>query len=119
MTDIAALPSIAQMPTDLLGDMPTGSGAGRIEQTGQQFEALFLSLLLKEMRQTLESDGLFPGDPGDIQGGLFDLYLGKHMAESGGVGLADSLNRILKTAQPANATDINTIERAFGTALTS
>src|SRR5437762_5324625 len=74
-----------------------------IEETGKQFESLFLSLLLKEMRQTLEPDGLFAGDTGDIQGGLFDFYLGKHLADSGGMGLADTLIRQLTPVPAANA----------------
>ena len=74
--------------------------AGRIEQTGQRFESLFLSMLLKEMRQSLGEEGLFAGDTNDVHGGLFDLYLGKHLAESGGVGLADAISRMI---QPAKA----------------
>lgn len=56
---------------------------------------MFLSLLLKEMRQSLEPDGLFAGDAGDVQGGLFDLYLSKHLADAGGVGLAAAVERQL------------------------
>ena len=50
----------------------------RFNETANEFEATFLSMLLKEMRQTLDPDGgLFPGDSGDVQGGLFDrLHLG-------------------------------------------
>jgi len=33
------------------------------------------------MRQTLEPDTMFPGDHGDILGGLFDLFLGQHLAD--------------------------------------
>jgi peptidoglycan hydrolase FlgJ len=55
------------------------------------------------MRQTLDPDsGLFPGDTGDVQGGLFDLYLGKHLADIGGVGMAAALERNLRnTYAPA------------------
>ncbi|MCU0704062.1 MAG: rod-binding protein [Fimbriiglobus sp.] len=68
----------------------------------KELEATFLTMLLKEMRQTLEPDGgLFPGDTGDVQGGLFDLYLGQHLAAAGGFGLAAALDRQLRT--PSNA----------------
>jgi flagellar protein FlgJ len=75
-------------------------------------EATFLSMLLKEMRQTLDSEdggGLFPGDSGDVQGGLFDLYMSKHLADAGGVGMAAALLRQMqangtpKTAQTTDA----------------
>ena len=71
----------------------------RIAETAKDFEATFLSLLLKEMRQTLDTEGgggLFAGDTGDVQGGLFDLYLGKHLADAGGVGFAPAIERQLR-----------------------
>jgi len=71
----------------------------RIAATAKDFEATFLSLLLKEMRQTLDTEGgggLFAGDTGDVQGGLFDLYLGKHLADAGRVGFAPAIERQLR-----------------------
>jgi flagellar protein FlgJ len=76
-----------------------GAAEARLKNTAKEMEATFLSMLLKEMRQTLEPDGgLFPGDSGDVQGGLFDLYLGRHLADSGGVGLATALVRQMQAA---------------------
>lgn len=77
----------------------------RLAETAKELEATFLSLLLKEMRQTLDEDGggLFPGDTGDVQGGLFDLYLGKHLADAGGVGMAAALGRDLRNTTYAPA----------------
>lgn len=77
--------------------------ARRVADTARELEATFLSLLLKEMRQTFEPDGgLFPGDTGDVQGGLFDLYLGKHLADRGGFGMAAALDRQLRTPHAAD-----------------
>jgi Rod binding domain-containing protein len=85
-------------PVDLLGS--TGElSAGRERSTAdavQQFEAVFVSLVLKQMRQSLSGEGLIPGDSGDIVGGLFDQYLGQHISDSGGFGLAESLLRSLE-----------------------
>ena len=71
----------------------------------RQFESVFLSQLLKNMRQTLDSDsgGLFANDPGDVQGGLFDMMMGRHLADAGGIGLANVLMRELKA--PATGQD--------------
>lgn len=63
---------------------------------GRQFEALFLSQLLKEMRQTLEPDGLFGKDGGDVLGGLFDLQMGQQLARAGGLGLGAVIRRQLE-----------------------
>lgn len=83
----------ATTPVVKTGPMVKGAEATRVAEMAKEFEATLLSLLLKEMRQTLEPEGLFPGDQGDVQGGLFDLYMGRHLAESGGVGLASALVR--------------------------
>lgn len=71
--------------------------------TAREFEATFLSLLLKEMRHTLDPDGggLFAGDTGDVQGGLFDLFLSKHLADAGGIGLAPAIERQLRNTTNA------------------
>jgi flagellar protein FlgJ len=75
-------------------------------------------MLLKEMRQTLEpEDGLFPGDSGDVQGGLFDMYLSRHLADAGGIGFAASLVRQMQstaeqpTAKPNDALAPSTLPR--------
>jgi Rod binding domain-containing protein len=61
-------------------------------ELAQEFESLFVSMLVKELRQTSSSDGgLFPGDPSDTFGGMFDMYMGQHLARSGGIGLAESI----------------------------
>lgn len=61
------------------------------------FESLFLSQLMKEMRQTLEPGGLFGQDEGDVYGGMFDLYMSQHLAQAGGFGLAAVLKQQLTT----------------------
>ena len=81
--------------------LDSNSDARRV---ARDLEANFLSMLLKEMRQTLEPDGgLFPGDTGDVQGGLFDLFMGQHLAAAGGFGMAAALDRHLRT--PSYAAD--------------
>ena len=83
-------------PVDMLASEGELSALGRGKSMGgvaQQFEAVFASLLLKEMRQSMSGDGLIPGDNGDIVGGLFDQFLGQHISEKGGLGLAASLEK--------------------------
>ncbi len=83
----------------------------RVKDMATEMEATFLSMLLKEMRQTLDPDeggGLFPGDSGDVQGGLFDLYLSRHLADAGGVGMATALVRQMQAGtapKTVNSTD--------------
>lgn len=63
-----------------------------------QFESLFYSMLLKEMRNTISMDGeggLFPGENSDTLGGMFDLYLGQHLADSHRLGIGDAIKSYL------------------------
>lgn len=79
---------------------PTFDSNSDTRRTARELEATFLSMLLKEMRQTLDSEdggGFFPGDTGDVQGGLFDLFMSQHLAAAGGFGLADAIARNLRT----------------------
>ncbi len=73
-------------------------GKGSVEQAARGFESMFVSMMLKEMRQTLDEDGLFGGNTGDVYGGLFDLYLGQHLADAGGLGIAAMVRRQMESA---------------------
>ncbi|MEX2643000.1 MAG: rod-binding protein [Acetobacterales bacterium] len=64
------------------------------------FEAMFLSQMLGHMFAGIETDGLFGGGQAEktFRGLLVEEY-GKIMASSGGVGLADSLQKELLMTQ--------------------
>jgi len=90
------------------GSTVRAKGDAKFDEMAKEFEATFVSMLLKEMRQTLDQDGggLFPGDSGDVQGGLFDMFLGRHLADAGGIGLAAALTRQMRaTATPETHPD--------------
>lgn len=70
---------------------PSTASPGGEAKVMKEFESVMLSMVLKQMRQAGSEDGLFPGDKSDTLGGMFDTYLGEHLAESGGLGLIDSL----------------------------
>lgn len=82
-----------------------GAADAKLREAAKEMEATFLGILLKQMRETLEPDGgLFPGDSGDVQGGLFDLYMSKHLADAGGVGMASALLRQMQETAPKTPT---------------
>ena len=64
---------------------PTDARA--IDAVATGFEGAFLTVLLKEMRQTLEPGVMFGNDNGDVLGGLFDFFLSQHVAKGGGLGI--------------------------------
>jgi flagellar protein FlgJ len=77
----------------------TDASAKAVDATAADFESLFLSLLLKEMRQTSDGEGLFGAEASDTYGGLFDLYMSQHLANSGGLGLNSLIKAYLEKSQ--------------------
>jgi flagellar protein FlgJ len=75
-----------------------------IHRVAVQFDPLLVSQLLKQMRQTLQPNGMFAGDSGDVQGGLFDMFLGQHLAQAGGFGIAAMMERQLTTPDDTPST---------------
>lgn len=74
------------------------SSAQSPEKVAKDFESVFSSMVLKEMRSTLEPGSLFSGDTSDVYGGMFDQFMGQHMSESGGMGLAKMVREALEQA---------------------
>src|SRR5437762_8711357 len=58
------------------------------DQVATHFEAVFWSMLIKEMREGLEPGGMLGEDGGDVLGGMFDVTMGDHLAQSHGLGVA-------------------------------
>jgi flagellar protein FlgJ len=105
MTAIGNLLSAASTTAERAETLADLAGAGddaSRKAVAAEFEALFVSLLLKEMRQTVGGDGLFPGESSDVYGGLFDLYLGKHVAHHCGLGIERMVATYLSRAKPDN-----------------
>jgi Rod binding domain-containing protein len=67
----------------------------RVEEVARGFESLFFAQMVKQMRETLEPGTLFDGDHGDVFGGLFDQFLGEHLARSGALGIAAMVRKQL------------------------
>jgi len=95
-----------QLPLTSLGPgpgslavQPKARDSRSVDSVATSFESMFLSQVLKQMRQTLEPGGLFAQDKGDVFGGLFDLYMGQHLAQAGGLGIGTMLKRQLESAK--------------------
>ena len=76
----------------------------RMRQTATDFEAMFLGQMLQPMFQDLETDGPFGGGHAEkIWRSLMVDEMGKEMAKSGGVGIADAVMRQLISLQEARS----------------
>jgi Rod binding domain-containing protein len=90
-----SLPATLGLNMPLLPTLPKQVTPQALDTVANGFESMFLSMLLKEMRQTLEPDTMFPQDSGDILGGLFDLFLGQQLAHSGALGIGAMVKKQL------------------------
>lgn len=69
-------------------------------QAGTEFEAVFMSMMVKQLRETLEG-GFFGEEKSDTFGAMFDMYLGQHLAESQPLGIGKAIETyVQRSANP-------------------
>jgi flagellar protein FlgJ len=91
----------AQLLSQATAQAPS-KGKGRepeqLKEVAQQFEAIFIQQMYKEMRKTVPDEGLIPrGNADDIYNQLQDLEAAKITAQRGGIGLAElMLEQLMK-----------------------
>ena len=93
--------------TSMMGCERAASLAGQSEtdreqslkQVGAAFESLFMTMILKQMRESMSEGGLFEGEGSDTLGGLFDMYMGEHIGQSSGLGIAHMVDSYLASKQ--------------------
>jgi len=97
MLELTTPVSLQQPTVDLASALgvqrPQGSDRAALEKVAGEFEGIFFSMMINQLRQSLEPDTLFSGDRGDTMGGLFDMFMGQHMAKVGRLGVADLILR--------------------------
>ena len=73
-----------------------------IRAAAEEFEAVFLGEMLAPVFEELETDGLFGGGSGErMYRSLLVQEYGRAMARSGGVGIADAVQREILRLQEA------------------
>ena len=71
-------------------------------KSADEFEAIFISQILKSMSAGVKTDGAFGGGNGeDIFKDVLSEEMGKTIAKNGGIGLSDAVYRELLRAQEA------------------
>jgi peptidoglycan hydrolase FlgJ len=87
-----ALPIATTPPTAAAGAKPTDDKLEATRKSAQDFEALFLSQMMKHMFAGIDTKGMFGGGPGEeaFRDMLTQEYA-KVMAKSGGIGVASTV----------------------------
>ncbi|MEQ1667985.1 MAG: rod-binding protein, partial [Sulfuriferula sp.] len=70
-----------------------------IKTVAKQFEAVFMNMMLKSMRQATPQDGMLDNDQSRLYTSMLDQQLSQNMATKG-LGLADVLARQLSNFSP-------------------
>jgi peptidoglycan hydrolase FlgJ len=71
-----------------------------IEKVAQQFESVFIQMMLSSMRAAVPKEGLFNSNQMETYNDMLDQQMSVTMAEQGGIGLAEVIVRQLKLQQP-------------------
>ena len=80
-------------------------------EVAEQFEAVFLQMMLKSMRETTEGDPLL-GSSGELYGELFDQQIALELAGSKRFGLSQSLIENIQGFVPGDASPATTPRRS-------
>jgi flagellar protein FlgJ len=76
-----------------------------LKAAAQQFEALFLQMVLKSMRDATPKEGLFDNDQTRLYESLLDQQMSQVLAAKGGTGLAKIIeSQLSRHAEPAGDT---------------
>lgn len=64
-------------------------------EVAKEFEAIFVQMMLKSMREASPEGGLFDSDQMEAYQGMFDKQLSINIASGSGIGLAEVIERQL------------------------
>ena len=95
MVDISANSVSPVLPPHLNNGSPALAKPEDIQETSTEFESMFLSMLVKELRESVEG-GFFGDEKSDSLGAIFDMYMGRHLAESQPLGIGDAVSTYMK-----------------------
>jgi flagellar protein FlgJ len=111
MTAPLSSPQLTQVANELAADSRSLDGLkrdaqrdprGAMRKAARQFEALFMQMVLKSMREATPKSGLFDSPANDMYTGMLDQQMATKISQSG-TGLADVIVRQLTRHLPAAA----------------
>ena len=96
---------IAQLKSDAKADE-----AGSLKEVAQQFESIFINMMLKSMRDATQRSDLMDSQAGRMYESMFDQEVSMHLAKNGSLGLAEKIKEQIQRSHSHNLNDGN---RAF------
>ena len=94
LTNMDAQTALGMAQQNALPTLPKGQDMQKMREAAQEFEAVFLSQMLKPMFEGMSSAAPFGGGPAeDMYRSLMVDEYGKSIAKAGGIGIADQVMR--------------------------
>jgi flagellar protein FlgJ len=85
-----------------------------LKATAQQFEALFMQMVLKSMRDATPKEGLFDNEQTRLYESLLDQQMSQVLAAKGGTGLAKIIeSQLSRNAEAATAAELGSPASGF------
>lgn len=107
--DISGQLAIDAQAVDRLRNQVRDNPQAGLKQTAKQFEALFLNMLMKSMREATPKDGLFDSDQSRFYTQMLDQQLVQNLSDKG-IGLADMI--VKQLAQTIDKEQAGAIDKA-------
>lgn len=82
-----------------------------IKEAAKQFEAVFVNMMLKSMRDATPKDGPFDSTQSNLYTEFFDQQISQKFSSGGGIGLADMIVKQLTQSAQANMPDAKSPEK--------
>ena len=81
-----------------------------VDKVAEQFESIFINMMLKSMRDATQRSGLMDSQAGRMYESMFDQEVSMHLAKNGSLGLAEKIKEQIQRSHSHNLNDGN---RAF------
>ncbi|MFC1561264.1 rod-binding protein [Candidatus Latescibacterota bacterium] len=102
--DFGDIPRQLNKLSSLRGNYDIEARKAKLRKAAEGFEAIFVRQMLKSMRSTLTSGGMFgSGSVGEIYSDMMDNAISEKIAERGDMGLADIIyKQMVKSIESEN-----------------
>lgn len=82
-----------------IGNLKKSVKQGDVKKASQDFEAYFMSYMLKKMRETVPKSTLTQNRMGEVYHSFYDEEIAKQSVQAGGIGLAQYIETRLRADQ--------------------
>ncbi len=70
-----------------------------VDKVAEQFESIFINMMLKSMRNATQRSGLMDSQAGRMYESMFDQEVSLHLAKNGSLGLAETIKAQIQRNQ--------------------